>query len=84
MFISTKEKDFLVNKISSLESSVSALYTALRLVEQKLNAGTSTPKPAKKKKPLSEAQKAKQRIYAKAYAMRKKAEKAALIAQAVA
>jgi|DEB19_MinimDraft_3_1074340.scaffolds.fasta_scaffold115906_1 hypothetical protein len=84
MFISKKEKDLLTHKIASLELSVSGLYTSLRFIEEKLHAMKPVAKPAKKKKVLTEAQRIKQRAYAKAYVLRKKAEKAAKLAQVVA
>ena len=67
MFISTKEKDHMLHKITSLELSVNSLYASLRLIEEKLS----------KPKPKTAAQKAKQAEYMRSYTARKRAEKKA-------
>ena len=69
MFISKEEKTLMLSKIEKLEQSLSSVYTSLRLIEQKLDK-----KPKVKK---TEAQKAKQREYMRAYKARKLAEKKA-------
>lgn len=69
MFISKEEKTLMLRKIEKLEQSLSTVYTSLRLIEQKLD---KKPKPKK-----TEAQKAKQREYMRAYKARKLAEKKA-------
>jgi predicted transcriptional regulator YheO len=74
MFISKDEKDLILHKIASLELSVANVYTALRLLEEKI------PKPAQK----TAFQKKKQAEYMRKYTARKRAEKKAQLAQAVA
>jgi len=74
MFISKDEKDLILHKIASLELSVANAYTALRLLEEKI------PKLAQK----TAQQKKKQAEYMRNYTARKRAEKKAQLAQAVA
>ena len=74
MFISKNEKDLMSHKIACLELSVANVYTALRLLEEKI------PKPAQK----TAQQKKKQAEYMRKYTARKRAEKKAQLAQAVA
>ena len=74
MFISKNEKDLMSHKIACLELSVANVYTALRLLEEKI------PKPAQK----TAQQKKKQAEYMRNYTARKRAEKKAQLAQAVA
>lgn len=78
MFISTKEKDQMLQKISGLELSLSSVFASLRILEEKLSKLEEKPK-----KQTTAAQRAKQREYMKKYKARKKAEKAAQLTQVV-
>lgn len=86
MFISTYEKTLLNKKIATLneeleliKGQISALISSQNKLFELVLA-----KPAKPKKVLTPEQKAKQREYMKKYTERKREEKKAKLAQAVA
>ena len=70
MFISKNEKDQMLQKIASLELSLSSVFASLRILEAKLAKSQEKPK-----KQTTAVQRAKQREYMRAYKARKKAEK---------
>lgn len=71
MFISTKEKEFMSQKIDSLDVAIKSIYASLRIIEGQLQQ----MKTAKKEK--TPAQRKAQREYMRAYKARKLAEKKA-------
>jgi hypothetical protein len=76
MFISTAEKEEMQRSISYLLGEFSKLWSDYLVLKAKikvLEGGTKAVQP-KKKKPLTAAQKVKQRQYQKAYNERKKAK----------
>lgn len=87
MFISNDEKRYLFDqvkqlttlaeKVEKLESQVIFWQAKTRHLEAKVDAlfSISATKPAKPKKPLTAAQRVKQREYARRYYAKKKAQK---------
>jgi hypothetical protein len=78
MFISYAEKKFLQSELKGAFQLISALSTDITMLKAKIKVleakQTDTKKP---KKPMTAAQKAKQRQYQKAYNDRQKAKKLA-------
>ena len=78
MFISKFEKAEMQNAIKNLRVGISDATTEVLYLKAKIKAlEEKWAKPAKVKKPLTAAQKAKQREYQKAYNERQKAKKLA-------
>ena len=78
MFISNSEKEnihtgilYLHSELAKLKDEILFLSTKIKVLEEKK---PEVAKPARKKKPMTAAQKAKQRQYQKAYGERKKAQ----------
>jgi len=78
MFISNLEKENIHTGMLNLHSEVAKLKTDLLVLTAKIKVleerKPEATKPARKKKPMTAAQKAKQRQYQKAYNERKKAQ----------
>jgi hypothetical protein len=78
MFISSQEKKSIHNRLSELTTIIDKLTTEVVILSAKVkvleNKKPEEAKPARKKKPMTAAQKAKQRQYQKAYNERKKAQ----------
>ena len=76
MFISYQEKKAINNRLSELTTIIDKLSSDIIVLSAKIKALESTKdiQPKKKKKPLTAAQKEKQRAYQKAYNERKKAQ----------
>jgi hypothetical protein len=98
MFISNADKQYLLDQVKALVKDMGHAANEITVLKGKLKAAegnifvlkqivdfNKTPKkPARPKKPKTELQKAKQALYAKRYAEKKRAEKKAQLAQAVA
>ena len=78
MFISNFEKSDIQNALKSLRAVVAETTTEILYLKAKVKALEEKPVKVKKpKKPLTAAQKDKQRAYQKAYNERQKAKKLA-------
>jgi outer membrane murein-binding lipoprotein Lpp len=79
MFISSQEKKSIHDRLSELTTIIDKLTVEVVILSAKVKVLESkkpeATKPARKKKPMTAAQKAKQRQYQKAYNERKKAQK---------
>ena len=95
MFISNKEKNYLLDKIKALTQEQSFAAADITFLKGRLKAAEgnilvlqqiveANKVKSKPKKVLTPEQKAKQAEYMRKYTARKKAEKAAKLAQAVA
>lgn len=76
MFISNEEKKTIIQKIDGLTTQCERIAFEVIGLMAKVKK-LEEPKPKKAKKPLTAAQKAKQRAYQKAYNERKKAKQLA-------
>lgn len=98
MFISNADKQYLLdqvkvlvkdmnhaaNEITVLKGKLKAAEGNIFVLKQIVDFNKTIKKPTGPKRPKTEAQKAKQAVYAKRYAEKKRAEKKAQLAQAVA
>ena len=79
MFIYKAEKEEMQRSITYLLGEFSKLWTEYLVLKAKIKVleerKPEATKPTRKKKPMTAAQKAKQRQYQKAYNERKKAQK---------
>ena len=82
MFISNEEKKYLFDQIKSLSKDMSLAASEVTFLKAKIKVLEARPIPAVKKKypkkPLTDAQKLKQRMYMRTYMAKKKAAKLAL------
>jgi regulator of replication initiation timing len=80
MFISKEEKKYLFDEIKGLSKDMSLASSEITYLKAKIRMLEARPIPAVKKKypkkPLTDAQRAKQAEYMKAYHAKKRAEKA--------
>ena len=77
MFISNADKQYLLDQVKALVKDMNAASTEITMLKAKVKVLEGIQKV---KKEMTEAQKAKQREYMKAYKARKKAEKLAQVA----
>ena len=82
MFISKDEKKYLFDQIKSLSKDMSLAASEVTYLKAKIKILEAKPvpvvKPTKPKKPLTDAQKVKQRDYMRKYVAKRKAAKLAL------